>query len=308
MSGSFRWLGLFAGIAALFYFLSTLSEQISSIPAFNWDLIVCISILCAIIFNILIILIGGISWWMLLFSCGETIAKSQILLIYVLSQFGKYIPGNIAHHAGRVALAGKRGIEFSRVAISMIIETSWIIAAASIIGISCFVFKGNVFFGKSLELPAIYQYLLSALTAILLPIVIGWLLFRWQPKSVFKRFENLKIESFSLTVLVSCLINYLFCFFLMGLTSYILLKGAFGVGSCDLWLLTGTFAVAWTAGFFTPGAPAGIGVRETVMLELLSPVYGAGVIVGLAILLRIITTMTDGIVFFGALLFQKYKI
>jgi uncharacterized membrane protein YbhN (UPF0104 family) len=53
------------------------------------------------------------------------------------------------------------------------------------------------------------------------------------------------------------------------------------------------FALAWVLGFVVPGAPGGIGIREAVFVGLYSQVLGEGVVIGLALVLRIITSMGD---------------
>jgi uncharacterized membrane protein YbhN (UPF0104 family) len=57
------------------------------------------------------------------------------------------------------------------------------------------------------------------------------------------------------------------------------------------------FIVSWLAGFATPGAPAGLGVRETVMLTLLSPTMPMSDAVAASLVFRIATTATDLSVF-----------
>jgi uncharacterized membrane protein YbhN (UPF0104 family) len=55
-----------------------------------------------------------------------------------------------------------------------------------------------------------------------------------------------------------------FVFVLHGLIAQAVLVGVFQV-SAPLATVTGVFALAWVVGFLTPGAPAGIGVREVVL-------------------------------------------
>lgn len=58
-------------------------------------------------------------------------------------------------------------------------------------------------------------------------------------------------------------------------------------------LLTGSFAFAWVIGFLAPGAPAGLGVREGLMLALLSFSYTAPDALLIVIALRLATTLGD---------------
>ena len=64
-------------------------------------------------------------------------------------------------------------------------------------------------------------------------------------------------------------------------------------------------AAAWIAGFLTPAAPAGVGVRETVIAVGLTPVYDEATAVGLAVVLHVISTIGDGLGFAVALLLKR---
>ena len=105
--------------------------------------------------------------------------------------------------------------------------------------------------------------------------------------------------------LLFCLLIYMLAFFLMGLASDLLSRGLFGVTESYICLLTGAFAVAWIAGFITPGSPAGLGVRETILIGILSPVYGLGIAAGIAIALRAVTTLADGLTFVAAVIAKR---
>lgn len=58
-------------------------------------------------------------------------------------------------------------------------------------------------------------------------------------------------------------------------------------------LSLGGFALAWSAGFLAVFAPAGAGVREVVLVALLSPVIGVGASTAVALLSRALTTAGD---------------
>ena len=60
----------------------------------------------------------------------------------------------------------------------------------------------------------------------------------------------------------------------------------------------GMAALAWMAGFVTPGAPAGLGVREAVLLALLERLLTPQQALLVVVLWRVVTTLGD-VVFFG---------
>jgi len=57
------------------------------------------------------------------------------------------------------------------------------------------------------------------------------------------------------------------------------------------------FAVGWTAGVITPGAPSGLGVREAVLIVGLSPVASPADAVLIAGVLRVLTVSGDVLFF-----------
>ena len=64
-----------------------------------------------------------------------------------------------------------------------------------------------------------------------------------------------------------------------------------------LTFLVGAFVLAWLAGMVTPGAPAGIGVRELVLMFLLKDQMPQAELVMSIALGRFVTTAGDGFFF-----------
>jgi uncharacterized membrane protein YbhN (UPF0104 family) len=65
----------------------------------------------------------------------------------------------------------------------------------------------------------------------------------------------------------------------------------------DLAVVVSLYSVAWIAGVLTPGMPAGLGVREAILVQGLSPLLGAAEALACALLFRLLTTLADAIVF-----------
>lgn len=70
-------------------------------------------------------------------------------------------------------------------------------------------------------------------------------------------------------------------------------------GRFDFAATAAAYLLAWLAGVVVPGAPGGIGIREAVLVLLLSPTDGQAVTLQLALMLRLVTTFGD-VVLFGA--------
>jgi uncharacterized membrane protein YbhN (UPF0104 family) len=65
------------------------------------------------------------------------------------------------------------------------------------------------------------------------------------------------------------------------------------------------YALAWLLGFIVPGAPGGIGIREAVFVSLFGHALGDGLAAGVAIALRLMTTISDLLTFVIATWLRK---
>lgn len=304
MKGIIKWIGLCVCILSLAYFFDAALEQISSLPPVRWSSRAYLSATCAITLNCLVILFSGYAWLLLLRACGEIVRAIEAFIIFSLSQFAKYIPGNVAHHAGRIVLACNQGLNIFRVTFTMIIEVTWITVAAFILIIILLILGGDTYFNSSQEPYTLFQLAMAASIAIF-SFGIIWSLVRWRPGPIQKVVNPSFAYTPSSITLIYCLLIYILCFLLMGIASDILIRGLFDITTSRIGLLTGAFAIAWTAGFITPGAPAGLGVRETILLKILAPIYGPGIAVAFAVALRVVSILADGFSVTVALFAQR---
>lgn len=66
------------------------------------------------------------------------------------------------------------------------------------------------------------------------------------------------------------------------------------------------FCVAWASGFMIPGAPGGLGVREGMLITLLSPLWGDGNAIASAMLFRFIAVAGDVLAFFWGIMIAPF--
>jgi uncharacterized membrane protein YbhN (UPF0104 family) len=83
-----------------------------------------------------------------------------------------------------------------------------------------------------------------------------------------------------------------FAFFLLAGAAVRVLDSSPDVLPFSAWC--GWLSLAWIVGYVTPGAPAGIGLREAVLVLGLSPALGESEALALALLYRLVTTIADG--------------
>jgi len=51
--------------------------------------------------------------------------------------------------------------------------------------------------------------------------------------------------------------------------------------------------LSWVAGFLTPGAPSGLGVREVVLLMFMGSTLNEGILISAMVMHRMLTVMGD---------------
>jgi hypothetical protein len=91
---------------------------------------------------------------------------------------------------------------------------------------------------------------------------------------------------------------------LLGAIPVALEVAVFGGGGGPYFAIAGVFALAWVAGFITPGAPAGLGVRDAILMTGLTPIFGPGNALGVTVVMRLVTSVGDALAFAVGLLAQ----
>lgn len=232
----------------------------------------------SVLLHVLTLIAGGAAWKLLLEAAGAPARLRLALGIHLFSQPAKYLPGNVGQLVGRVALGKRHGIELSPLLRTLLLEAAGVIAAAAVCLLAALAVGG-------IEPPPGFPpvWVLGALTAAGLLVAVT-VLARRSPRSG--------------PPLAGALLLYLVIFGIYGLSALLLLRTLLG-HTADIGLLAcaGAFAAGWIGGFFTPGAPAGLGVREAILVTLLSPRLGPEAALGLAVAFRVVTTLGDGVGF-----------
>lgn len=300
-----RWVGIGLTAVAVVYFFVHVVKNISEITSLDWDISNIATV--AVIFGLYGTTLAAfpVAWYMLLRGTKETPRFPDVLAISLISQFAKYIPGNVAQHVGRVALAHAYGLNVPRVVVTMVVETGWVIFAGTAICAILILAGVPVVLGIGPSIPGIWVIAFAGVAAALAPLAGARLLERWRPGPLRRLLEEGTITLPSSPILLSCFVIYVGNYLLMGAILYIIATQGFGLENVDYWLLTGIFAVAWVVGFIAPGAPGGLGVREAILVAALGPLFGGPTAVAIAITLRGISTFGDGFGFLLGLVVQR---
>lgn len=298
--------GLLILVASAVYCVVFLVENFSSLPSLEWTSPqIYLSFSTAVGAYLVSLMVSFATWHLLLRAVGEKSSVVAALAIGMISQFAKYVPGNVAHLIGRIALARRYGFGTVRVGLSMTIEIGCAVIAGLTVAAFAFVIEGPPRLGGTSRLPSPLTLVLFASGLAVVPLVATQVLKRWRPEFLKRQLDQAAVSAPSATVLVVCFFLYLLVFLILGLMLYLVVRGVFDATPAPYWLLAGVFALAWVAGFLTPGAPGGLGVREALLLVSLDPLYGAGPALGMTIGLRIVTTVGDILALLVGFLFHR---
>jgi len=242
-----------------------------------------------------------IAWFRLLIWYGQPDADLRnCLSLYAKTQIAKYIPGNVFHLTGRHMLGRQLGWDHAPLAAASLFEIIGMLVVSSAMALLGLTFLGvrekNI---SSVNITAIL--ILTLLFPILLNKIASRL--RWIEKLYLPGKKSADIFIGLLPV------------YLLYLAFFLALGGLFlgvvhGVSGLSNFGQTGpiitVFAVAWITGFITPGAPAGFGIREMVIVGSLSAFIGEPESIFIAFLFRIITVFGDFLFFLSSFLFGRH--
>lgn len=227
----------------------------------------------------------SIAWWLILSGLGIKVDYYWAIRTYAISQITKYVPGNIFQFVGRQALGMAKGLP------------AWQLAKSSIWEVGLIAFCGSLF--SLFVLPAfINSYFINSWVCLGL-----FLLAIYLASSFIKKYSKPKFANAFLFYLIFLLISSLLFLILVFLQN----KSFEIVNASNVFIICGAYIVAWLIGLITPGAPAGVGVRELVLLFILNGLIEEGNLLSVILLGRLITIGGD-VFFYIILAVGKVKI
>jgi len=287
------------------YFFQYLIRYWHVITEVQWDLQAWLVAGLSLILYLIASLATIAVWWIFLQTAGERISYYSAMRITLLAQFGKYLPGNVGHHIGRVVLAKKSGMNIPRVMFSIAVETVWAVTVTALLTLACVLAVGDRWLIQfSDSIPSVKEMYVIFVVILLLFGILYWLVRRWNQWKRDACSSANRINMPDVSAYMKTMMLIIGNFLIMGFVLYILGMQVFDLNTMDYLLVTAAFVVSWTIGFVTPGAPAGLGIREILLVGMLGSL-GVANAVAIAALLRLITVLGDGVMFVAGLILKK---
>jgi glycosyltransferase 2 family protein len=273
-----RWVRVFLGLAgALFLVVSLVrgwSSGVGDIDIALWRFIAAAGLLVG----------AGVvlaqSWAAVL---NDPTRSLRLARGYMRAQPAKYIPGGWAQPLSQVVHAADGGVHVGRASAAYAVQASCLLVSGAVVGLGLSV-VGTV--------PAAFRWG-SLLGVLAVPLLSR----RWMIKAVHLVGRLLRKADWDAFVpeqgaIIRCFAWALGAIGLMSLAFASLAAGAysdpaaFSVGALG-------FAMAWMIGFAAIPFPAGVAVREAILVAIFAPLGPASVVIGLSVLHRILQMLAE---------------
>jgi uncharacterized membrane protein YbhN (UPF0104 family) len=245
------------------------------------------------------------AWYLITRRLGTAIPFRETLQSWFSSQPGKYLPGKVWLFLSRLYHYDSRGKSKKTITVALYFETVTMIMAA-----------GLLFLVSLFSLGEVQLFHSGFLTfCLILILMLAFLLLH--PKVLQKVLNTvltlLNREPITLSISYSDILWILgvclFSWVVGGIGFYLFVDSVFLVSSKHILFLTGALAISSTLGLLALFAPSGLGVREGVLVYLLSTIMPSPVAVILSILTRLWMTFIEiawiGVVYLTGLSTKK---
>jgi uncharacterized membrane protein YbhN (UPF0104 family) len=270
---------LFLPAVAVFAWLSFKDDwlEISS----SLGLISSLSVALSIIAVAVGLLLTGIIWVILLAYLGHPISYISAQPIFFVGQLGKYIPGSVWAIGAQAKMAKK-----CNVPIRVTVATGTLFLYVNLFS--------SVLLG-AFAAGAIWPTLWANRFYVMLLVLVCTVMLSPFVMAVFARKlkgdSEISYPSIKRHLLVCLLMTVSWSSY--GIAIYVLIHSLDPDSTVSIFYAISTFAISYAAGLLVVISPAGVGVREAVLILGLSPFLGFEQASAIALLIRLIHTFTD---------------
>ncbi len=247
-----------------------------------------LSLVAGIVILSLVIICYPFLWKFILGSLGYGIKSRTAVISWIYSNIGKYMPGKVWQFIGRTALTKKVKPEITLFTVFLEVAISF--SAAVMVFFLRFMVVKNM--------PILWFIYAAFLFLILLlvqhPKVVSFVL------RIFAKLRKQEFCVSSMKLSIKNSVMLFFAYFVLwvftGFSFWIMIQGS----KINVRLLDAvtTYPISWILGYLFLIAPAGLGVREGVLMSLLKGIYPETVASAYSVLTRIALVTSDFLLFF----------
>ncbi|MEL7298040.1 MAG: hypothetical protein AAGJ86_10285 [Pseudomonadota bacterium] len=254
------WLGFVLALASMVFVAKQLMALRTDLTVLldNPGLLIAV-VGCALAYAASLNLLGYGWAGLILTERNNALDRHALMGIFAATSLAKYLPGNVMHYAGRQWLASQRGATQTRIAAASVGE---VIATLSA-GLTA---AGCLWLCHTMPLMAGVIVTVIALL-------------------------SLRIVGHPLVAMFACALLFFVGNVLMLLTITLVLSGL----TDEFAMLCCAYLVGWAAGNIVPGAPGGLGIRESAFITVSAQLTTASpaLVAILAIAMRVVSITGD---------------
>jgi uncharacterized membrane protein YbhN (UPF0104 family) len=275
--GRSRWLTAVVLAVVAGFFVATLAARWNDVISLKWrldpGLFAAATVLLALSY-------GLVAWlWGLALRRYAGIPASAGARIWFLSNLARYVPGNVWSYVGAVELARRQGVA-RRVTLAVMALTQVLSVGVAVAAGLPVLLAERARLGRPALLGAVVVAALAGLAV----------LFRGRLLALARRrvpgFDPAELTPSAGTV-VWLVAGYAVYWAVTGLAFAALVAALHPLAAGDVPLVVAAYAAAYAAGFLALLTPAGLGVREGVLVVALAPVLPAGPALVVALVSRV---------------------
>jgi glycosyltransferase 2 family protein len=275
--GRSRWLTLAVLAVVAGFFVATLAARWTDVISVNWRLRPGVFALACVLLAVSYALVACL-WGLALRRAAGTrlVAGARI---WFLSNLARYVPGNVWSYVGAVELARREGVARSTTLAVMALTQVLSVAVALLAGLPVLVAE-RARLGRPALLGTVVVAAVAGLAA----------LFRRRLLALARRrLPNLDPAGLtpSARTVVLLVLGYAAYWAVTGLAFAALVASLASLAAADVPLVVAAYAAAYAVGFLALLTPAGLGVREGVLVVALAPVLPAGPALVVALVSRV---------------------
>jgi uncharacterized membrane protein YbhN (UPF0104 family) len=232
---------------------------------------------------------------------GESIPVVRAFRVSAISWMGRYVPGKLWSVASKAYLSAKDKQQIPMIGLAVVVEILWFQLGGILIA-------GTMLLtSKSALIKGSYQYMLAGLLVLGIIACHPGLFFRGA-NYVLVLLRKPKLERRPRYRVMLLVMTGNMATFLLWAGGFFVLAG--GLSDVDFSLfpvIAGVFSAAWVIGFFMLLVPAGLGVRESILVFGLSGIFSSdAVVISLVLTSRILMTLIELLCFLLALLLSIF--
>ncbi len=209
--------------------------------------------------------------------------------VFCKSNILKYIPGNIFQYVGRNEIAARFGFSHKAILMTTLLDIMANIFGVAIVSLVCYA-KGVKIGIDSIGMKIDSWLVIVVAVAFLFFLLLSY----WKRKIIWERIQGFCTLT-NVKRYIFCIVYYMFFAVYTGIVYLLVLMQILdmSIENDKIYMVIGAYLLSWLLGFIMPGAPGGIGIRETVITVLLAAYLPSDSVLLAIVIYRILSMTGD---------------